>query len=96
MRTHDPQRKWNLVRERMWSDAGSTREFRSVTQFIAAEKPAEGHGRILSIALQLVHGATEGPPGGMGPAFPTGDLPGLADDDTRGLDRLFPRPGIRG
>jgi hypothetical protein len=28
------------VRERMWSDAGSPREFRNVTQFIAAEKPA--------------------------------------------------------
>ena len=27
------------VRERMWSDAGLPREFRNVTQFIAAEKP---------------------------------------------------------
>jgi SAM-dependent methyltransferase len=28
------------VRERMWSDAGSPREFRNVTQFIAAQRPA--------------------------------------------------------
>ncbi len=46
---------------------------------------------ILSIALQLIHGATEGPPGGPSPVFPAGDLPGLADDDARGLGRLFPR-----
>ena len=51
---------------------------------------------ILSITLQLIQGATEGPPGGMGPVFPAGDLPGFADDDARGLDRLFPGPGIRG
>ena len=51
---------------------------------------------ILSITLQLIHGAAEGPPGGPGPVFPAGDLPGLADDDARGLGRLFPRPGIGG
>ncbi len=51
---------------------------------------------ILSIALQLIHGATDGPPGGPGPVFPTGDLTGLADDDARDLGRLFPRPGIGG
>ncbi len=51
---------------------------------------------ILSIALQLIHGAPEGPPGGPGPVFPAGDLPGLADDDARGLGRLFPHPGIGG
>lgn len=28
------------VRERMWPDASSPREFRNVTQFVAAEKPA--------------------------------------------------------
>ncbi len=52
--------------------------------------------RILSIALQLIQGATEGPPGGPGPVFPAGDLPGLAGDDARGLGRLFPHPGIGG
>ena len=52
--------------------------------------------RILSIALQLIHGATEGPPGGPGPVFPAGDLPGLADDGAHDLGRLFPRPGIGG
>ncbi len=51
---------------------------------------------ILSIALQLIHGATEGPPGGMGPAFPAGDLPGLTGDDARGFDRLFLHPGVGG
>ncbi len=51
---------------------------------------------ILSIALQLIHGATEGPPGGPGPVFPAGDLPGLADDDARDPGRLFPRSGIGG
>lgn len=55
-----------------------------------------GRFRILSIALQLSHGATEGPPGGPGLVFPAGDLPGLADDNARGLGRLFPRPGIGG
>ena len=49
---------------------------------------------ILSIAPQLIHGATEGPPGGPGPVFPAGDLPGLADDDARDPGRLFPRSGI--
>ena len=49
-----------------------------------------------SIALQLVHGATEGPPGGPGPVFPAGDLAGLADYDARGLGHLFPRLGIGG
>lgn len=51
---------------------------------------------ILSITLQLIHGATEGPPGGPGPVFPAGDLPGLAADDARDLGRLFPRPGVGG
>ena len=51
---------------------------------------------ILSIALQLIDGATQGPPGGPGPVFPAGDLPGLADDDARNPGRLFPRPGIGG
>ncbi len=51
---------------------------------------------ILSIALQLIHGATEGPPGGMGPAFPADYLPGLAGDDARGFDRLFLHPGVGG
>ena len=51
---------------------------------------------ILSIALQLLHGATESPPGGPGPVFPAGDLPGLVDDDARGLGRRFPRPGVGG
>ncbi len=35
---------------------------------------------ILSIAPQLIHGATEGPPGGPGPVFPARDLLGLTDD----------------
>ncbi len=30
--------------------------------------------------LQLIHGATEGPPGGPGPVFPAGDLPDFAAD----------------
>jgi len=51
---------------------------------------------ILSITLHLIHDATEGPPGGLGPVFPAGDLPGLVDDDARGVGRLFPRPGIGG
>ncbi len=51
---------------------------------------------ILSMALQLIHGATDGPPGLPGPVFPTSDLAGLADDDARDLGRLFPRPGIGG
>jgi hypothetical protein len=55
-----------------------------------------GNRAKLSIALQLIDGATEGPPGGPGPVFPAGDLPGLADNDARGLGRLFPRPGIGG
>jgi hypothetical protein len=32
---------------------------------------------IPSIALQLNHGATEGPPDGPGPVFPAGNLLGL-------------------
>ena len=32
----------------------------------------------------------------MGPAFPVGDLPGLADDGARSLDCLIPRLGIGG
>jgi hypothetical protein len=51
---------------------------------------------ILSIALQLIHGATDGPPGLPGSVFPTDDLTGLADDNARDLGRLFPRPGIGG
>ncbi len=51
---------------------------------------------ILSISLQLVHGAPEGLPGGPGLVFPAGDLPGLVDDDARGLGRRFPRPGVGG
>ncbi len=51
---------------------------------------------ILSIALQLVHCATEGPPGGPGLVFPAGDLPGFVDDAARDLGRLFPRPGVGG
>jgi len=51
---------------------------------------------ILSIALQLIHGATDCPPGGPGLVFPAGDLPGLVDDDARGLGRRFPRPGVGG
>ncbi len=51
---------------------------------------------ILSIALNLIDDATEGPPGGPRPVFPAGDLPGLVDDDARDLGRLFPRPGIGG
>ncbi len=57
---------------------------------------AEYRYGILSIALQLIHGATEGPPGGMGPAFPAGDLPGLVGDDARGFARLFLHPGVGG
>ena len=55
---------------------------------------AEYRYGILTIALQLFHGPTEGPPGGPGPVFPAGDLPGLAGNDARGLGRLFLRPGI--
>ncbi len=51
---------------------------------------------ILSIALQLVQGATEGPPGGPGLVFPAGDLLGLINDDACGLGRRFPRPGVGG
>jgi hypothetical protein len=49
---------------------------------------------ILSIALQLIHGATEGTPGGPGPVFLTGDLFSLADNNARGLGRLFLCPGV--
>ncbi len=45
---------------------------------------------ILSIALHLVHDATERPPGGPGPVFLAGDLLGFVDDDARGLGRRFP------
>ncbi len=38
---------------------------------------------ILSITLQLIHGATDGPPGLSGSVFPTGDLTGLADYHAR-------------
>ena len=51
---------------------------------------------ILSVALQLIHSATESPPGGPGHALLSGDMPGLVDDDARDLGRLFPRPGIGG
>ncbi len=51
---------------------------------------------MLSIALQLVQGATEGPPGGLGLVFLAGDLPGLVDDDARGLGRRLPHPGVGG
>ncbi len=44
-----------------------------------SERPLDNHHRaareyrhrILSIALQLIHGTTEGPPGGPGPVFPS-------------------------
>ncbi len=49
---------------------------------------------ILSIAVQLAHGATEGPPGGPGLVFPAGDMPSLVADDARGLGRLFPCLGV--
>ena len=58
--------------------------------------PVRHEGKVNLETLQLIHGAMEGPPGGPGPVFPAGDLPGLADDDARGLGRLFPRPGIGG
>ena len=51
---------------------------------------------ILSIALQLIQGAADGPPGGPGLVLPAGDLPGLVDDGARGRGRLFPHPGIGG
>ena len=47
-------------------------------------------------ALQLVHGAANGPPGVQGLVFPVGDPPGLIDDDARGLGSRFPHPGIGG
>ncbi len=50
----------------------------------------------LSIALQFIHGATDGPPGRPGPVFRAGDLPDLVADDARDLGRLFPRPRIGG
>ena len=40
---------------------------------------------ILSIALQLVYGAADRPPGGKGLVFLAGNLPGLVDGDARGL-----------
>ncbi len=49
-----------------------------------------------SSTLQLVHGTTDGLPGGPGLVFPAGDLPGLVDDDARGLGRRFPCPGVGG
>ena len=44
--------------------------------------------------LQLIHGATEGRPGGPCPVFLAGDLPGLAAADARDPGRHFPRSGI--
>ncbi len=73
----------------------SESELRDYCSEIMGDGTSDPFG-ILSIALQLVYGATEGPPGGPGPVFPAGDLPGLADDDARGLGRRFPRPGIGG
>ncbi len=52
--------------------------------------------KILSPALQLINGATDGPPGLPGPVFPTSDLTGLVDDNAGDLGRLFLRPGIGG
>lgn len=63
---------------------------------MAARQMPPGRDGNLSIAPQLVHGATEGSPGGPGPVFPAGNLLGLVGDDARGLGRLFPRPGIGG
>ncbi len=51
---------------------------------------------ILSIALQLVHGATEGLSSGAGLVFPADDLPSLVNDDVRGLGRRFPCTGVGG
>ncbi len=49
---------------------------------------------ILSIALQLICGATEGPPGGPGSVSLAGDLPGLADEgDEDYNDRLHAADG---
>ncbi len=52
--------------------------------------------RILSIALQLIHGATENPPRSPSLVFPAGDLLDAAGDDARCLGRLFLRLGVRG
>ncbi len=49
-----------------------------------------------SSTLQFVHSATDGPPGGPGLVFPAGDLPGLVNDDARGLGRRFPHLRIGG
>ncbi len=46
--------------------------------------------------MQLVHGATDGPPRGPGLVVPAGDLFGLIDDDARGFGGRFPHPGIGG
>lgn len=51
---------------------------------------------ILLIALKLINGATESPPGSLGLVFLAGDMPGLVDDAARDLGRLFPHPGIGG
>ncbi len=79
-----PSLRWGAAGYREWSAASSMID------------GAIYRLKILSPALQLIHGATDGPPGGPGPVFPTGDLTGLADDDARDLGRLFPRPGIGG
>ncbi|OUR75398.1 hypothetical protein A9Q83_18435 [Alphaproteobacteria bacterium 46_93_T64] len=51
---------------------------------------------ILLIAMQLIHDATERPPGSPGLVFLAGDMPGLVNNAARDLGRLFPRLGIGG
>jgi hypothetical protein len=48
---------------------------------------------IPSIALQLNHGATEGPPDGPGPVFPAGNLLGLT---IAGPGPVFPAGNLLG
>ena len=51
---------------------------------------------ILSIILQLFHGAAERSPSGPSLVFSAGDLPGLANDAACSIGRLFLHPGIGG
>ena len=62
----------------------------------SATDETSGQFGILSIAPQLIHGAANGSTGGPSLVFLAGDLLGLADDNARGPDRLFPRLGIGG
>ncbi len=79
-----PSLRWDAAGYREWSAASSMTDGTS------------DRFEILSPALQLINGATDGPPGLPGSVFPTSDLTSLVDDNAGDLGRHFLRPGIGG